>query len=253
MSLTAATLLLMGLLLILYFWCFRIRDPRIWSAPASWLRAGIYFCFCLLLANLAGAVDRVMHSPLVWPGQLQDPLWWLATGAVLIFIIAAYWGYWYYLTLRFDRKLFVISQLVFGLCWGISSGLLLVGFWEVASAIGASWPTWCVWLLAYVLISSWQALAMDMFWNVYVAPEHDSAITIQRKLACTHIPNMTLCLIYLAVYRNYGIFVILQTIALVAASYGMRMPPPWSDSQGPPSRRVPGLFGLPRGGGYIAN
>jgi hypothetical protein len=64
---------------------------------------------------------------------------------------------------------------------------------------------------------------------------------------------MTLCLIYLAVYRNYGIFVILQTIALVAASYGMRMPPPWSDSPGPPSRRVPGLFGLPRGGGYIAN
>jgi hypothetical protein len=251
MSLIVVTLCLIGVQLLLYVGRYRKQDEQVWSAPAAWLRAGMYFCSCLLVAELTGAVDTIIESPLVWQGQLQDPWWWLSTVVVLIFIIAAYWGYWYHLTLQFERRLHPVSQLVFGLCWGVTSGLLLLAFWQIANAIGKGWPPWLVWLLAYGLISVWQALFMDMVWNVYIAPEHDSAITIQRKLARTHIPNMTLCLLYLAVYRNYGIFVALQTLALVAASFGMRMPPPWSDSPGPASRRVPGLFGLPRGGGYI--
>ena len=62
---------------------------------------------------------------------------------------------------------------------------------------------------------------------------------------------MTLCLTYFAVFQNYWLFIALQTLALLAASYGMRMPAPWNREATPPARRVPGLLGLPRAGGYI--
>ena len=73
---------------------------------------------------------------------------------------------------------------------------------------------------------------------------------MNRKVPRTHIPNMTLCLTYFAVYENYWIFIGLQTIALLAAVYGMRFPPPWSKRETPPATRVPGLLGLPKSGGY---
>jgi hypothetical protein len=241
----------MTLLSCLYLARYRDHSPQQWSAPAAWLRAGIYFCFCLLVAIATGALDATLAGPVVHPGQSVDPWWWLSTAAVFLFIVIAYWGYWYRNTLRFGRPLAPVSQLVFGLCWGFTTGLLFLSFWHLALSIGEGWPLWLVWLLAYVMISVWQALWMDMYWDVYVSPEHDSPESIRRKVPRTHIPNMTLCLTYFAVYQNYWIFIGLQTIALLAAAYGMRMPPPWSKRPTPPARRVPGLLGLPRAGGYI--
>ncbi len=130
-------------------------------------------------------------------------------------------------------------------------GLYFLSFWHFALSVGAGWPLWAVWLLAYCLISLWQALWMDMYWDVYVSPEHDSPESIRKKVPRTHIPNMTLCLTYFAFYENYWIFIGLQTVALLAASYGMRMPAPWSRASTPPARRVAGLLGLPRAGGYV--
>jgi hypothetical protein len=103
------------------------------------------------------------------------------------------------------------------------------------------------------MISLWQALWMDMYWDVWVSPEHDSPESIRKKVPRTHIPNMTLCLTYFAVYQNYWIFIGLQTLALMAASYGMRMPAPWCRETTPAARQVPGLLGLPRAGGYIGD
>jgi len=245
------TLAGMGLLLLLYVARYRRHPPGVWSAPAAWLRAGIYFCFCLAVAHCSGALQATLASPLVHPGQWADPWWWLTTVVVTVFIFAAYWGYWYRSTLRFGRKLDVLPQLLFGLCWGVTTGLFFLSFWQLALAIGPDWPLWAVWLLAYTLISLWQALWMDMYWDVYVSPEHDSPASIRAKVPRTHIPNMTLCLTYFALYQNYWIFIALQTVALLAASFGMRMPAPWSSEPTPPARRVPGLLGLPRAGGYV--
>jgi hypothetical protein len=238
-------------LLLLYILGYRNHSPQVWSAPAAWLRAAIYFCFCLIVASITGTLDALLNSPFVYPGQWQNPVWWLSTVAVTGFILVAYWGYWYRNTLRFGRKLDLIPQGVFGLCWGFTSGLYFLSFWHLMLVIGENWPVWVVWLLSYGLISLWQALWMDMYWDVYVSPEHDSPESIRKKVPRTHIPNMTICLTYFAVYQNYWIFIGLQTIALLAASYGMRMPPPWSRRDTPPARRVPGLLGLPRAGGYI--
>lgn len=73
-------------------------------------------------------------------------------------------------------------------------------------------------------------------------------------MPATHIPNVTCCLIFFALYGNYWIFVGLQTWALLGASIAMRMPSPWCADETPPARQVPGLFGsgLPRAAGYKA-
>ena len=244
-----AALLMVLLFLYLRFW--RGHAAALWSAPAAWCRAGIYCCCCLLFAGASGALQATLASPVVYPGQWQDPVWWLSTLALLIFIIVAYWGYWYHNTLRFGRPLELVPQLVFGLAWGFCTGLLFLSWWHLALWLGSEWPLWAVWLLAYVLISVWQALWMDMYWDVYVSPEHDTPESIRKKVPRTHIPNMTLCLTWFAVYQNYWLFIGLQTIALLAASFGMRMPGPFSRQQTPPARRVAGLFGLPRAGGHI--
>ncbi len=237
-------------LLVVYLLRYRRHDPDRYSPPAAWLRAGMYFCFCLFMGAVSGALEALLASPVIYPGQVEDPWWWLATGVTTTFIVWAYWVYWYRTTLRFGRPLQFLPQLLFGLCWGFASGLLFLSFWQIAAAIGSNWSTWQVWLLAYVMISVWQALWMDMYWDVWVSPEHDTPESIRRKVPRTHIPNMTLCLTYFAVYHNGWIFVALQTVALLAASFGMRMPAPWSRQPTPAARRVPGLLGLPRAGGY---
>ena len=237
------------LLLAVYWLRYRSHAPDVFSAQAAWLRAGMYWCFCLLAGKLTGALDATLASPLVYPGQFDDPLWLLSTAAVTLFIVGAYWGYWYRNTLRFGRVLAFLPQLVFGLAWGFASGLLFLSFWHLALLVG--WPTWATWLLAYTMISVWQALWMDMYWDVYVSPEHDTPASIKAKVPRTHIPNMTFCLTWFAIYQNYWIFIGLQTIALLAASFGMRMPAPWSHDPTPAARRLTGLLGLPRAGGYV--
>ncbi len=244
-------LLIMLVFASLYLLRFRRHAADIWSAPAAWLRAAMYFNWCLLAAHLSGALDAALSTPLVTDLQLRSPLWWLSTLAVTVFILVAYWGYWYSNTLRFGRPLAFFSQGFFGLSWGITTGLYFLSFWHLALLFAGDLPTWVVWLMAYTMISVWQALWMDLCWDVYVSPEHDSPESIRQKVPRTHIPNMTLCLTHFAFYENYWIFIAWQTCALLAASYGMRMPPPWSRASTPPARRVPGLLGLPRAGGYI--
>ena len=238
-------------LLALYLARYRGVGAGPWSAPAAWLRAGIYWCFCLLVAIASGALPAALAKPLVFPGQFESPLWWLASIAVTAFIVVAYCIYWYRNTLRFGRSLSVLPQGFFGLAWGVTTGLYFLSFWHLARMFGPDWPTWATWLLAYSLISVWQALWMDMYWDVWVSPEHDTPDSIRAKVPRTHIPNMTLCLTHYAFFGNDWLFVAWQTIALLAASYGMRLPPPWFRGHTPAARQVPGLFGLPRAGGYI--
>ena len=92
----------------------------------------------------------------------------------------------------------------------------------------------------------WQWMFQDYGWDVYVSPEHDCPWSIAVKVPATHIPNVTFCLIFFAIYGNYWIFVALQTWALIGASIAMRMPSPWCRDETLPARQVPGLFGQSR-------
>jgi hypothetical protein len=143
---------------------------------------------------------------------------------------------------------------MFGLLWGTGFGQMLLSVWRIAELIGPSWQRWQHGLIAYILITIWQWLLMDMYWDIYISPEHDSPKSIKMKVPLTHVPNVTLCLIFFAIYNNYAIFIALQTLALVGCSVNLRMPAPWSKEKTPPARRETSMFwGLPRASGYISD
>jgi hypothetical protein len=94
---------------------------------------------------------------------------------------------------------------------------------------------------------------MDMYWDIYISPEHDNPKSIKLKVPLTHVPNVTLSLIFFILHQNYALFIALQTLALLGASIHMRMPAPWSKDKTPAARRETSMFwGLPRCGGYIS-
>lgn len=249
-------------LLCVLFWRYQTnyRKPEIFQRelseylpPVAWLRAGILFCLFFLLAWAAGTVAALLSEPLASSEQLADNRWRLWVLGLLAFIFVAYWGIWARYTIRFDRRLDLFPQIAFGLLWGLAFGLVFVTIWRFAERIGASWAAWQTWFLAYVLIGVWQWLLMDMYWDVYISPEHDNAKSIKLKVFLTHIPNVTLSLVFLALYGNGAIFIALQTLALVGCSINMRMLAPWSQEKTLPARRTPSIFwGLSRCGGYLS-
>ena len=224
------------------------------NPAVAWLRAGIFFCVFYIVSWATGTLEVILTTPIASEEQLLDTRWWSWLVGLTVFIIFAYWGIWARYTIRFDRKIALLPQALFGLIWGTALGQMLLSIWRVSIMIGPSWKVWQQWLLAYVLIGIWQWLLMDMYWDVYISPEHDSPKSIKIKTLFTHIPNVTLCLIFLAIYGNYAIFIALQTLALVGCSINMRMPAPWSKEKTPAARRVPSMFwGLPRCGGYVSD
>jgi len=232
----------------------RQREVSEFIPLAAWLRAGILFCFFYLVSWATGTMGTVLASPITSNAQLSDTCWWISVAGLTTFILFAYWGIWARYTIRFERKIDLLPQIVFGLLWGTALGQMLLSIWRLATLITPGWQAWQQGLLAYVFIGIWQWLLMDMYWDVYISPEHDSPKSIKIKTLCTHIPNVTLCLIFIVIYKNYLIFIALQTLALVGCSINMRMPSPWSKEKTLPARRVPSIFwGLPRCGGYISD
>ena len=237
----------------LYFTRYRGHPPDVFSPKAAWIRAGIYFCACYLISVASGVFDALVSNPVVTPEQLADTGWRLWTGGLFLLVIVAYWVIWARYTLRFERRLDVIPQTIFGLLWGLASGMLFLSFYHLAQRIGTEWPTWVVWLLAYTMIGVWQWLWQDYYWDVHISPEHDSPWSIRFKVFATHIPNITACLIFFAIYQNHAIFVFLQTWALLGASIAMRMQAPWSREVTPPATQGTGLLGFKRASGYVSD
>lgn len=221
------------------------------SPAAAWLRAYLYFAVCGLFAYVTGALPALLNSPVI-PADAGLP-WLLASAALLVFIAFAYGVLWSRWTLRFNRKLDVFPQLIFGLSWGLGYGLSFLGFWHLSLIIGGGWPAWGVYLLAYTLISLWQVLWQDLVWDIYISPEHDTPWTTKVKVPCTHVPNVTLSLLYFAWFDAYWVFLASQMLALTLCSFAMRMPAPWSKEVTPAATQHPFVFGLKHGGGYISD
>ena len=242
----------MAFLTVLYLTRFRRQPPNVFVPKAAWLRAGIYFCACYLVAIGSGVFGALMSRPVATSEQMAERAWWLWVVGLIVLVTVAYWVIWARYTLRFERRLDVLPQAVFGLLWGLASGTLFLTFYHIAGTVGGTWAAWQVWLLAYGLIAIWQWIWQDYYWDVYISPEHDSPWSIKIKVIATHIPNITACLIFFALYESYAIFVASQMWALLGASLAMRMPSPWSREITPPATRSPGLFGLMRASGYVS-
>jgi len=251
--------ILLGILFLYYH--INYRKPEIYQQEitefipmTAWLRAGMFFCFFYLVSWATGTMEAIVTSLIVADEQWVDRRWWIWTIGLTAFILFAYWGIWARYTIRFERKLDLFPQITFGLLWGTAFGQMLLSIWHIAEMLAPSWQRWQQGLLAYGLITIWQWLLMDLYWDIYISPEHDSPKSIKMKVPLTHVPNVTLSLIFFAIYGNYAVFIALQTLALIGCSINLRMPAPWSKEKTPPAHRVPSMFwNLPRAGGYISD
>jgi hypothetical protein len=224
--LAGAIAVLLVALVTLYARRYRGRPWVVYDPKPAWLRAGIYFCACYLLSWASGGMELILTSPVATADQLGDPLWILATLVAVAYIGVAYGIVWVRYTVVFDRPSTPAMSALFGFLWGSSSGQLFIAVWLFANDVGL--PAWAAWLATYVLLGAWQPNFHNIYWDHYIAPEHDTRLTQRIKALGCHIPNLAITLTYLAIYDNYAIFLGLQVFACVAASLGMRFPAPWS-------------------------
>jgi hypothetical protein len=121
-----------AVLIAAYLIRFRLHTSDHFVPEASWLRAGIYFGACCLVAGATSVFYALLANPIATTKQIADEAWWSWTAGLTLLVTAAYWGIWTCYTQRFDRRLDVILQTAFALLWGASSGLLLLSFYHAA-------------------------------------------------------------------------------------------------------------------------
>jgi hypothetical protein len=193
----------------------------------AWMRGCMYFCFCYTLSYLTGAMELILYSPVFTDEQLNNPNWVIFTAGITLFIVTAYAGLWSYFTPVFERKKNVLISALFGFLWGSSSGQLFLSIWVLAGYLPL--PAWGTAVAAFLVLAAYQPNWHNIYWDHYIAPEHDTPLTQVIKASCCHIPNLIIMLTYLTLYENYLIFVVAQVIACTSAGIGMRYPAPWAE------------------------
>ncbi len=220
----AVAVLLIGLLALRIF-RFRGHPWDKYYPRLAWLKATTYFCGVYLFAWVSGALERVLTPPIATATQLADPAWVAYTIGCYLFILVAYAGVWSYYTPVFERPKNTLISAGFGVLWGSSQGLLFISVWLLLGKLGL--PEWGRWLATFLVLGGWQPNFHNIWWDHYVAPEHDTPMTQKIKALGCHIPNLIITLTYLTLHGNAAIFVSCQVIACMSAAIGMRYPAPW--------------------------
>lgn len=236
------------LMIIVNYAKYRDLPQNVWKPGAAWVRATIYFSFCNLVSIATGTFEAILARPLFTEEQLQNRMWVAYAAGCVVYLFFAYWIMWARMTLTFDRKFDIPAALVFGLTWGWSTGQLLLSFYHVWSFAGL--PGWAHYLLAYAGMGFWQYSIQDYWWDIYISPEHDSPRSIMIKTMVCHIPNVAICLGFLALYDNYLMYVMFQSFALLASTIFQKFPAPWAQGEFHAPMTQPGVWGMPRGLGY---
>jgi hypothetical protein len=234
-----------------YIFKYRGLPIDVYKPGAAWSLALIYFAFCNIVSASSGTLETLLKQPIVTSNQLTDPMWIFLGSFCFIYIFFAYWILWARMTLTFDRKFYIGSEIVFGLLWGISVGQILLSFYHFWSM--TSLPKLVIYILSYACMGAWQYFIHDYFWDIRVSPEHDTPRSIKIKTFVSHLPNVAICLLFLSIFNNYLLFVATQTFALIATSVSQKFPSPWAKENFHSPMIKPGLFGFPRGAGYQEN
>ncbi len=217
--------MLLAVLAGTWFLRFRHHPWDIYYPKLAWLRAGMYFCACYLLSYWSGALRLLVESPVAAPEQLADPGWRYFTAGYYLFIFVAYAGVWSYFTPVFERRSNRLVSATFGFLWGLSSGQLFLSLWLLVGRLGM--PEWGTWLVTFLILGVYQPNWHNIYWDHYIAPEHDTPMTQKIKALGCHIPNLAIGLTCLTMHGSYLVFVSAQVIACVSAALGMRYPAPW--------------------------
>jgi hypothetical protein len=200
----------------------RGRNPKTYSVELAWLRAGIYFASCWLVSWSVGALQHITSQPLATATQLQDGGWWALAALCLLIELVGYYFIWPRGTLTHGRALHWPTVIIFGLLWGLSEGQLFVSVWALAQSFTSN--TLIVAIITFVVLSAFIGMWHALYWDIYVAPEHNIAEWNGRKVLFAHIPNLVVTLTFLALHGNWALMVLFQTVALFGSTYFMRFP-----------------------------
>lgn len=231
-------------MIMVYITKYRGLPASNWKPSLAWTRAFIYFSFCNIVTVASGTLEKIFTQPIFTAEQIANPYWVAYCASCFIYVFLAYWILWSQMTITFDRKYYLGSEIFFGILWGFSTGGLLLSFYHLWSLIGM--PGWANYLLTFISMGLWQYFIQDYFWDVYVSPE---SIVI-KTLVC-HIPNVAISLGFLVIWNNYMLYVSLYIFALIASTIFQKFPAPWAKGQFHAPMAKPGIFGYPHGAGYL--
>jgi hypothetical protein len=209
------------------------HEPMVHSPPMAWLRAGIYFCFAFIVSWVAGVFKTVVHTPLATPEQLADPVWIASTIGCFAVVVWAYIYWWPRGTLTHGRKLFLAPTVIYGALWGVCVGLLFLSLYSIIEQF--QFPRIANAIIFVALQSVYYMNYQLGWWDMHVSPPHNIKKTNTGKVLLAHNPFLWSSLIYLLVYGNVGIYVLLNGCALCASAIALRFPPFWAADGGPVS------------------
>ena len=223
--------LLFAAVLAQVFLALRNRHPDgVHSPPLAWLRAALYFSVILVLSWSTGVLGLLVHRPCVLPEQLANPLWLSLTA---LWAAATVWGYVYWWprgTLTHDRKLYPVSQVLFGLAWGLCSAQLTLVLWALVEDFG--FARWVTALLVFFLLSGYGQIYQSGWWDIHVSPPHNIRATNAKKVLFAHMPFLLIALTHFTLFGNALVFAGFHAIALACSAVAMRFPPFW-EKDGP--------------------
>jgi len=236
-------------MITIYIKKYKKLSVKVWIPGAAWTRAMIYFSFCNIFITATGTLEQIINQPLFSAEQITNIYWVVYCIFCFFYVFSAYWILWSRMTLTFDRKYYLLTEILFGIVWGFSTGGLLLSFYHLWSlAVTLSWIRY---LFSFVTIGLWQYFIHDYFWDVYISPEHDTPKSIFIKTIVCHIPNMVISLGFLTIWGNYAIFILIYIVALVASTIFQKFPAPWAKGQFHAPMTKPGISGFLRGSGYL--
>ena len=236
-------------LLFNYFKKYKGLSVKEWKPWAAWIRSFIYFSVCNIIIAASGTLEQVLSQPIFYEEQILNPFWMFYCVFCFVYVFIAYWILWSRMTLTFDRKYYLGSEIVFGIIWGYSTGGVLLSFYHLWSMINI--PEGILYFLSFLSAGIWQYFIQDYFWDIYVSPEHDTPKSIVIKTIVCHVPNLLIVLGFLSIWKNYLLFMTVFMFALVASTIFQKFPSPWAKGYFHAPMTKPGIFGLPHGAGYL--
>ena len=206
------------------------HNPNVHSPRMAWLRGAIYFGFVILFSGITGVFKTVVHTPLVLPGQSDNPVWLGLTGLCFALVVWGYIIWWPRGTLVHGRKLYFLPTLIFGLLWGLCAGLFFLSTYAVIEQF--QFPRILNAVIVLVIIAIYNMNYQSGWWDIHVSPPHNIRAWNNKKVLFAHNPFLLAALTYLVLFGNVGIFVILNALALGASAVAMRFPPFWEADGG---------------------
>ena len=219
-------LLLLAALSILFFVERPRHDSGVHSPKLAWIRGGSYTCAAIVIGWLAGVLDAALtpaFSEYAGPGNVT----WVVLTAVCVGTVL--WGYVYWWpkgTLQYDRPSHPIAAGVFGVFWGLGSGLLQLTLFAMVATTGLGRAATAV--AVYLLFAIFNLNLQSGWWDIHVSPPHNIRAWNARKVLFAHNPFLIATLAHYTLFDQAIVLIALQSSALACAAIAMHFPPFWA-------------------------